>query len=306
MNGISKISYPSDAVGSTVILGCFDGVHIGHRALFCAASELSSRLGTKIIVVSFEEPPAFSLSADGGKLLTDTVERSKIFSALGADDVVYLRFSEVRDMSAEDFISSVLVERLGARAVVCGYNFTFGKNKSGNADTLRSAFGNNISVCEPVMFEGEPVSSSRIRNEICLGNVDKAEKMLGRPYSLSGITFHGRGDGTKLGFATANIFPNEKKALPAPGVYAVRVEISDDGRTFDAVADAGYAPTLDSTGKYRIEAHLFDFSESLYDKHLKISFFEKIRSEKKFSSSGELAAQIALDTERAKAFFATH
>ena len=305
MNG-TAYSSPRDSViamPATAVLGCFDGVHIGHRSLLREAVRRCALWGTRPLIVSFEEPPAFSFG-NGGKLLTDTEERRALFAACGIADAVFLRFSEVRNLSAEIFLREILRGRYAVDSAVCGYNFTFGKDRSGTPETLRRFFGDRVCVCPPVAYEGTAVSSSRIRAALSEGNLRDANAMLGRPFSLSGIPEKGRGDGTALGTPTANIFPADGRAVPAAGVYVTEVLRHRDGTVFRAVTDAGLAPTMDTTGRYRLESHLFGFSGSLYGEPLTVRFLSRIRDEQRFSSPSALQSAIAADIAAATAFFA--
>lgn len=284
-------------------LGCFDGVHIGHATLLKETERLARLYGLSAVAVSFEYPPAMIQNPGTAKIITDVRERSDIFEKMGLDASFFLRFEDVRDMSADDFIEKLLVKELGVRAVVCGTNFSFGKDRLGTPDTLVSYFGDRAKIMPTVMRGGLPVSSSRIRQLISDGKIDEADSMLSFPLSYTGEAFRGRGDGSRIGFPTANVLPPENKILPPPGVYVSTVEVPGEG-VFPAVSDAGYAPTLDSSGIFRIEAHILDYASPLHGKKLRVTLLSRIRGEKRFDSAAELASAIENDVNTARAYFA--
>jgi riboflavin kinase/FMN adenylyltransferase len=189
---------------------------------------------------------------------------------------------------------------MNAKRLICGYNFTFGRNGSGNADTLRTLFPGKVCVIPCVSVDGEPVSSTAVRRLISSGNLLRASVFLGRFYSISGTVIRGRGDGSRLGFPTANIIPPSVKLLPPPGVYVTTAEL--DGKEYRAVTDAGYAPTVDSSDTYRLETHVPGLSGDLYGKPLTVRFIDKIRDEKKYESESELVEAIRSDIGFAESY----
>ncbi len=288
--------------GCVAALGCFDGVHKGHLSLLKRARETADRLGLRAEVLSFEQPPAFYFSAERRQLLTKCEDRAELFREAGIDSVNFLRFEDVKDMSAGDFVNRILKDEIGAEGIVCGFNFTYGKNRTGSPESLSASFPGRVEVCPAVIVEGEPVSSSRIRRLISEGDVEEASKLLSRPYSLTSVSSRGRHDGTALGFPTANLFPDLNLALPAPGVYVSTVDVEGLG-TFPAVSDAGFAPSLDNSGRYRVEAHILDFCRELYGRKIRVNFLTRLRPEIHFDSKEELQAAIASDVAAAKLYF---
>ncbi len=288
--------------GRVLALGSFDGFHLGHRAVIDAAVSLAGELGAEPAVFCFDVPPAFFAPGSDLKILGDKKERQVLFAERGISSLFIASFSELRSLDARDFITEILMKECGAVGVVCGFNFAFGKNRAGTPALLRDYFKDRIITLDPI-FHGElPVSSSRIRAALKEGNISAVSSMLGRHYAIECEVSEGRHDGRRLGFPTLNQLPAPEKAIPAFGVYVTRTRL-DDGRMLPSVTDVGLAPTLDNSGKIRLETHILDTVIDEAPKNIKVEFLERIRGEFQFDSIGALTEQIASDTEYARSFF---
>lgn len=269
-------------------LGNFDGVHLGHRALIEQAKSVP--LASAVFT--------FSDKAEG--VITPSIEKKRLFEALGVDVLFVASFSLFRNLSPEAFVS-YLKEKLSASHLVCGFNFRFGKNAVGNADTLvRLAKENGMTaaVVTPIVFDGEPISASRIRLSLLNGDLANAQAMLGRPYTVQGKVVRGYGIGKTLSFPTLNL---ESKAPPllAHGVYVTRAYL--DGKAYPAITNIGKNPTF-SRDDTTCETHLLAASGDFYEKPLTLEFLFYLRGELTFSSPDELKAQVLSDIKEAKAF----
>ncbi len=283
-------------------LGSFDGLHIGHRAVIDAAVALAKELNAEPAVFCFDVPPAFYAAGSDLKILGDASERAALFSDRGVSSLFVAEFAELRGFDARDFITEILINKCGAVGVVCGFNFAFGKNRAGPPSLLRDYFKERIITLDPIFYEDYPVSSSRIRAALKEGNIKSVTDMLGRNYSITCEVSEGRQDGRKIGFPTLNQMPAAERAIPAFGVYVTRTTL-DNGQIFNSVTDVGLAPTLDMSGKTRLETHLLDTELDYTPGKIKVEFIERIRGEFKFGSVDELKKQIAHDTEFAKEHF---
>ena len=282
---------------TAVALGFFDGVHIGHMSLINKIKELETE-GLKSCVYTFDKHPS-EIFGSGVKFICSFEDKIKLLEAAGINSV-YVQKTDKQFLSVlpEEFVKTVLIDKLNAAHVVAGENFTFGKNKSGNADVLKKLCGENGIKCTimPCKKIGKTVvSSSEIRKLIADGNIIKANEFLGRKYGYSGMVKPGTHIGEKLGFPTANITPDERNVLPPNGVYASVAEV--DGKTYKAITNIGIAPTFDKTKKL-IETNILDFDSDIYDKEISIFLTDMIRAEKKFASADELSAQIEKDIEK--------
>jgi len=287
-----------------VTIGNFDGVHMGHEQILAELRGHALDVGGPAVVVTFEpHPRAVLFPEESPRRLCHLHERLELLRQAGADAVMLLHFNhELAAWSPATFI-----RRLHAcfrfRHMHVGYDFAFGHDRSGDADSLR-IIGEDLgfTVSEAAAFEmhGAVVSSSRIRSAIEAADFKLAEDLLGRPYSISGHVGHGDKRGRRLGFPTANLSVRNL-AHPPAGVYAVRAE--SEGQIWDAAAYFGYRPTFQGR-KLMLETHILDASPDLYKKRLKVHFIERVREDRAFRSAEELAEQIALDCEVARAILA--
>lgn len=293
---------PTDQKQSAVIaLGMFDGVHLGHRALLACAVETAKSLNCKSVAYTFSNHPR-SLFARPPKLLTTPGERRERLLSTGVDIVSMEVFDRTTaSLSPRAFVEELLRE-YAVRAIVVGFNYAFGQGGQGGARTLQvfgKEYGFDVHVIEPVAFEGETVSSSRIRELLETGNLHTANAMLCTPYVLCGKVSANRGIGKSLGFPTANILPPAEKVQPKPGVYITTVLYQ--GMRYAAVTNVGDNPTV--SGKFvTVETHILDFHGDLYGQEICVEFRVRLRDEVRFPGKSELAQQIEIDTTRARAW----
>jgi riboflavin kinase/FMN adenylyltransferase len=294
-------SYPPDAPGAAVALGTFDGIHLAHRAILAAAVAQARASRLHAVACTFDPHPAEVLHPGQAPAPISTLaERLELLAETGVDATVVLDFTaELAVMEPEAFVKDVLLERLHAHDVVVGYNHTFGRGARGNARLLQELAGQlgfRAHVVPPLMLDGVPVSSSEIRTALRAGDVERARRYLGRSYSIAGQVVQGAGRGRGLGFPTANVKP-DRGVLVAPGVYACRVLF--EGGSHAAVVNIGMRPTFGETTLV-IEAHLLDFSGSLYGRQLRVEFVSRIREERRFAGPEALREQISRDIAAAR------
>jgi riboflavin kinase/FMN adenylyltransferase len=288
--------------GSVVCIGAFDGLHLGHRALVRHAVARARALDLPAVAVSFEPLPRefFAPANPPPRLLFARAKAEGLF-ALGVDNVGLLRFdARLSSLDAETFVRRVLAQHLHVREVWVGPGFRFGKGRSGDIDTLRrlgESLGFVAGEIEPVMLDGERVSSTRIRSALQAGDFASAGRLLGRPYAIGGRVVRGEQLGRTLGYPTANIrFAGKTPALS--GIYATWVHGVGD-RPMASVSSLGTRPTVDGVEPL-LEAHLFDFDGDLYGRRIEIEFVAKLRDEEKFDDLPALVAQMQRDAERAR------
>jgi riboflavin kinase/FMN adenylyltransferase len=296
---------PHGLEGAVYAIGNFDGLHLGHQAVIARAVSLAKEKAAPSALLTFEPHPAdFFAGRPVVFRLTPPREKAAICERLGLTGLVLIRFdAALAGMSAEDFIAKILVDRLGVAAVVVGWDFHFGKGRSGSPATLAEAgkrYGFAVEIVAKVEDEAGAVSSSAIRKALERGDLAAAAKGLGRNYSVSGQVFSGQRLGRTLGVPTANIALEPTNRL-AHGVYAVVARV--DGRAFPAVASFGTRPTVDD-GPPLLEVHLLDFDGDLYGREMEVEFIERIRDELKFDSILALVAEMTRDKERAREILA--
>lgn len=290
---------------SVVAPGNYDGVHLGHRALLEAAREMAGG-DLEVTVVTFDPHPAALLApARAPALLTTPERRASILRRSGADAVEVVRFdTEFAAQSPEEFVQGTLIDELGARGVVVGPDFRFGKGRAGDVETLRDAAEQHsfaLRVVDPVTHGGSVVSSTRIRSALSEGRVKEACILLSRAHDVGGMVVRGDQRGRTIGFPTANL-ECEPVLLPADGVYAVVVRVEGDDEVVHGVANLGVRPTV-GAGR-SVEIHLLDFAREIYGTKLRVAFIARLRGEERFSGLDALKAQIARDIERARDEFA--
>jgi riboflavin kinase / FMN adenylyltransferase len=288
--------------GSVICIGAFDGLHRGHQALIEHARLRAREENHDLVALSFEPLPRefFSTDTPPPRLL---LPRAKFegMAKLGCDVVGLLRFNaQLSSMSAEDFIEHVLVRRLNAKEVWVGPEFRFGKGRRGDIAMLQmlgAAFGFTAHEISPVLFEGERVSSTRLRLQLANGDMQGAEKALGYRYAITGKVVYGRQLGRKLGYPTANIrLAGKRTALH--GIYATWVH-GVGAEKMASVSSLGTRPTVFGVEPL-LEAHLFDFDGDLYGKRIEVEFVAKLRSEEKFDDLAALVKQMDVDSQRAR------
>lgn len=279
-----------------VLLGLFDGVHSGHAAA-CQAL-LQSGAGRKT-VYTFRSA---ELKTKGERklILTDSEKKQRLLS-LGADEVIFTPFAEVKDYSPKEFVQKVIKDELGADKVICGENFRFGKNAAGDCDILKELLlheGIALETVPTVLADGEIVSTTRIRGLLEQGDIKAANKLLGYKYFLAGTVLHGDARGRKMGIRTINTSFDGQKILPPGGVYSSDVII--DGKRYMGVTNIGVRPTFYEFAEIGIETHIIDFDGDVYSNTVSILFNEFYRQEKKFSDAAALIETIRGDIERRK------
>jgi riboflavin kinase/FMN adenylyltransferase len=297
---------PEAVQGAAVAIGNFDGVHLGHRAVIEEAGRAARDLGAPWGVLTFEPHPREVFQPDAPRfILTPYRVRARHIEEIGVDFLVGLHFDKAfSQITAGRFVADILVGGLGARHVVSGFDFGFGKGREGNGAFLEAEgakHGFTATTVAAVPDEtGEPISSTRIREMLVAGDPKGAARLLGHPYEIEGRVLYGDQNGRKLGVPTANI-RLEKSILPATGIYAVRAGVDHGTETVwhDGVANFGYRPTL-GAGELVFESHLFDFSGDLYGRHLRVQLVDYVRPEVEFTSVEALKAQIDDDCREAR------
>lgn len=285
---------------STVCIGVFDGVHIGHREVVRAAVADAREHGRPAIVVTFDRHPARTLRPDlAPPMLATLGQNLRAFADCGADLVLVLPFDRVlADTTASQFTEETVQGLLKAGRLVVGHDFAFGKGREGTPQWLSSRLP--TTVVEPFGPHGHRVSSSEIREAVALGRVEDAARWLGRPYGLVGTVVRGEQLGRRLGYPTANLRPIARQVVPSEGVYVGECEAP--GGRYRAAVSIGTRPTVGGSN-LAIEAHLLDFQgESLYGQCLELAFFARLRDQVTFSGTDALCDQMRLDVEHVRAF----
>ena len=289
--------FPASANPQAIAIGNFDGMHQGHQALLRQLMAYTQTYHIIPAVMTFEpHPREFFMPQNAPARLASMREKLEYFAECGVQHVYVQRFNQAFAGQTPAAFMQVLRQQLQANVVMVGEDFCFGAKRAGSVQTL-IANGFNVIPLPEVQWQGERVSSTLVRNALAAGDLIKAQTLLGRPYSISGKVVHGAKLGRQLGFPTANVhMRHERPALT--GVYAVKLN------TLPAVANLGVRPTLQGIPKLKLEVHVFDFEGDLYDQHVNVQFYHKLRDEQKFAGLDALRAQIALDAENAKAYFA--
>ena len=297
-------SCPAELRGGFVSIGNFDGVHRGHAGILARLRELAGRDRAAAVVFTFDPPPVRLLRPDRAPPVLTWLERKiELIGAFGIDTIViYPTNRELLGMRPEQFFQTIVVEGLGARGLVEGPTFAFGRDRAGNVETLRalcSKFGLTLEVAEPYSYGSEVVSSTRIRQTLDSGKVETAAEMLGRPHRIRGRVIRGQRRGHALGVPTANL-DGVDTALPADGVYAVRVWLAgaEDRRSWGGAMNLGPNPTFGEFAR-KVEVHLIGFSGELYGDTLEVDFLARLRDTRNFASADELVAQLRSDVRRA-------
>ena len=296
MTIIKSLDEVINVENTVVTIGNFDGIHIGHIKLIKEAVKEAKTKNYKSVVFTFENHPMRYFRADSIKHIITNEEKVKIFKDLGVDIVFMIPFDEyMTKISATDFVKTILHEKLKCKMVIVGHDFTFARNKEGNASLLESLgkkYNMKVKVIEPIKIKGRRVSSSYIRNLINDGNVSEIKDFLGRNYFLEGEVIHARKIGRTIGFPTANLKAEDKLIIPKNGIYAVKVYIKN--KVYYGATNIGYNPTVNGKA-LSIETNIIDFDEEIYGEIIKVEFLDRIRDEKKFNSLDELKSQLRKD-----------
>lgn len=298
---------PEWARGGVVVVGNFDGVHLGHVALIQHARQLAASLGTRLTIITFDPHPLLLLAPERFQPTLTTI-RERVCNLLchpeqslkGADGVIVLRTDhELLQLSSEEFFQNILVDHFQAKGIVEGFNFRFGKDRAGSVEMLRNRcekVGIRFQIVEPFKIDKFVVSSSQVRDAVEAGHVELAAKLLGRPFGVTGRVVEGARRGRTIGFPTANL-GDVRTLVPANGVYAVRVSL--DRLYYHGAANIGPNPTFGEDAR-KIEVHLLDFSGDLYGRELFVEFHQRLRETRKFRSVDELTLQMKQDIEAAR------
>ena len=274
-------------------IGAFDGVHKGHIELINKTKEINKNFQ----IVTFDEIPKLYFDKSLKPLL-DNKNKNNIFNDLKPTNLIYLKFDEINQLSSDEFLKYLDIN-LRTKKIVVGKDFKFGKNRSGDVDNIISYFGkDNVILLSDYIIDNEKVSSTKIRNFLDTGNIQKANNFLGREYELSGLVVKGKKLGSKIGFPTANLQLNNDLYLPQFGVYEISCIVNRN--LFKGILNIGITPTVLNSKKVKIEAHLFNFNENIYDKNIVIQLKKFIREEIKFNSIDDLIKQINIDISSVK------
>ncbi|MCR4739881.1 MAG: bifunctional riboflavin kinase/FAD synthetase [Lachnospiraceae bacterium] len=301
-----------DSSKCAVAIGKFDGIHRGHEKLIRTLHKYREK-GYKTAVFTFDIKPDCFLNNRESKVLTTVDEKRLIFSDLNIDYLIEFPFYEkTACISAESFLEDILMERLNCRAVVCGPDLSFGYKGRGNVDLIRSYAGSCgiiADVVEKVMYEGEPVSSSRIRDHIVKGEIEKANEMLLRPYMFYGTVVHGRKLGRTIGMPTVNLLPKPEKLMPKNGVYYSRVRHM--GMEYRSITNIGSKPTIVKNGSkdeevMGVETYIYNFNEEIYGDDLLVSLYHYVRGEKDFGSVESLKEHMGRDIRQGEEWHRQH
>ena len=280
------------AIGVTCI-GAFDGLHRGHIELIKKTKEVDNNFQ----VVTFNEIPKIYFNNDLKPLLDNKI-RNNIFEDYQPTNLIYLNFNKINKLSSEEFLK-FLETNLNTHKIVVGNDFKFGKNRTGDVNNIISHFGeDNVILFSDYLIDNEKVSSTKIRYYLDNGNIEEANKFLGRKYTLSGKVVEGLKMGTALGIPTANIKLHSELYIPKYGVYGVTCKLNN--KNYEGVLNIGLTPTVADNKEVKIEAHIFDFDKNIYGENLDIQINQFIREEMKFNSTEELIKQINIDISTLK------
>ena len=303
MEIITGIDHIKSDRGCVVTIGTFDGLHLGHKKIIEKLNSIAREQNLCSTLVTFDPHPKIVLKQSDDfhiAILTTLDEKKKLLAKTGINRLVVIGFNkEFASQSYEQFVKNVLIDKIGARAIVVGYDHAFGKNREGNFENLNVLSGKyqfELYKVDPIEIDGDVISSSLIRKAISEGDVDLASRYLGRYYNYSGNVVPGDSRGKELHFPTANIYnSNQNKQIPASGVYAVDVEYKDS--IFKGMLNIGNRPTFGVKGDYTIEVHIHNFNKEIYNENLTVFFKKRLRNEIKFDSVDALIAQLEIDKQ---------
>jgi riboflavin kinase/FMN adenylyltransferase len=297
-------SVPASAPAFAATIGNFDGVHLGHRAILDSLVAAARTAGVSSLLVTFDPHPLAVVAPERRPRLLQT-RRQKLdaLAETGLGAVLFLRFDRaMSQLSGEEFFAKALGDRIRLAAVHVGRHFRFGRNREGDLEVLERiglAKGFHVRGVPQVVLDGETVSSSAIRRSLEQGDVERARRMLGRPFALSGEVKEGAGRGRLLEFPTANLAV-ENEMIPSRGVYITETSVL--AARHPSITNVGVRPTF-GEGALAVETHILDFEEDVYGERMEIGFLARLREEKRFDSPSELADQIARDRAAAFAYF---
>jgi riboflavin kinase / FMN adenylyltransferase len=295
---------------AVITIGNFDGVHIGHQALFHEVIEIADSMDGTAIAMTFEPHPIRVITRNGHPpLITMYEQKAELIERAGIDVLICIPFTlEFAALSARQFVEDILIKRIGMKVIVVGQDYTFGNRREGNVGLLKryaEEMDFKVIVADWIQssVESDRISSTAIRDLVMDGRVDRAARMLGRNYQIRGTVAHGRDRGGRLlGIPTANLNLNDE-LCPKAGVYAVIVNY--DGKSYPGVANIGYSPTFDDH-IFTVEAHLLDFKKDIYGERIMVNFIQRLRDEIKFDGIPELVRQIEQDVADAREILAPY
>lgn len=294
---------------AVVTSGTFDGVHFGHQKILQRLDEITRKNAGESVLLTYWPHPRLVLYPDQELFLLSSIEEKvELLSRKHVDHLIIIPFTEqFSGLSSEAFIKDILVDKIGTRKLVIGYDHKFGKNRSGSFDELKKdgpVYGFEVEEIPKQMIENNGVSSTKIRKALIAGNIDIANEYLGRPFCIHGKVIEGDKIGRTLDFPTANIDVIFKhKLIPAEGIYAVKVNIRNEN--FKGMLNIGFRPTFGGTQK-RVEVNIFNFDQDIYGEEIMVEFYHKIRSEVKFQNVGALKDQLHSDKKEAMSILENH
>ena len=290
---------------TSATIGNFDGVHIGHKKILTAIKKEAKQQGLSSCVITFHPHPQKVLQNIDIPLLVPIRERLKLLEEQGIDVVACYTFTkDIAKISAQDFVTDILVGKLNLKHLIVGPDFSFGRRREGNLSLLNkmgSEYGFDTEVVETALLDGEIVSSTSIRNLVREGNLIKAGKFLGYNFYIEGQVKEGERRGRQIGFPTANL-ETDWDILPKVGVYATLANV--DGTKYQSITNIGFRPTFGHS-ELLIETHIFDFNQDIYKKKIKVEFVDRVRDEQKFNGPEALVEQIKKDVEKVKEILST-
>jgi riboflavin kinase / FMN adenylyltransferase len=313
---VHSLSQPLPAFRNAVVtIGTFDGVHRGHRLILDRMRSVAEEVGGETVIITFDPHPRniVGMRSDPQPLLTTMPERINLLAKIGIDHLVIVPFTPAfAAMDPRDYVKDFLVARFQPHTLIIGYDHRFGRKREGDyhlLESLSETFGFQVRELDAKILRDAAISSTRIREALMEGCPEEAAEQLGYPYFFSGLVRHGDKRGRTIGFPTANLKPDDPaKLLPADGVYAVRVSLSEadgDAYTKTGMMNIGLRPTVDGT-RHLAEVNLFDFNEDIYGRVLTVQVIARIREERKFSGLDALQAQLSDDREMAMKLAGTH
>ena len=295
-----------------VTIGTFDGVHIGHQKIIQQLILEAKKIDGESVLITFHPHPRLVLFPDNHnlQLLQTQAEKLQTLAENGLENVIILPFSkEFAQLSALDFVQTVLYKSLRAKKIIIGYDHQFGNDRKGNIDFLiahANDFNYDLIEIPAEEINEVNVSSTKIRAALHDGSVEISNAYLNKPFELSGTVIKGEQLGRTIGFPTANLDLNDStKLIPANGVYAVKVYLKNEGKTYFGMMNIGFRPTVSQAQKQSIEIYLFDFQADIYDSHLKVSLYKRIRTEEKFVNLATLKSQLSKDEAVIRSYFST-
>ncbi len=287
-------------------MGTFDGVHLGHQKLLAEVVKRARSMGGESVVITYFHHPLETINKNPYPyLLTERLRKEQILRDLGIEKIVFLEFNkQLASLSASQFLEEIMIDKLGAKEIVFGYDTHFGAGRTGDFSLIKSLekkYDYKADIVEPFCLDGATVSSSYIRDLLRSGNVRKAASLLGRNYTINGLVTHGKKLGHKIGFPTINLQSEDQyKLIPKVGVYLSQVVVN--GSSYYALTDIGYSPTLKHLEKPLVETYILDFDKNIYGQAVSLSLLARIRDEQEFDSVDLLIAAIRRDIDWAREY----